>query len=76
MELLISSLYVYHLSTVVDFSSKKYSASTGHRGTPGTSREIYSREFTVYFSTGTKSSSVSSRTIVLLGEKSTTVEKR
>ena len=27
----ILSLYVYHLSTVVDFSSEKYSGSTGHR---------------------------------------------
>ena len=25
------SLYVYQFSTVVDFSSKKYSGSTGHR---------------------------------------------
>ena len=27
----IASLYIYHFSTVVDFSSKKYSGSTGHR---------------------------------------------
>ena len=29
--LVIASLYIYHFSTVVDFSSKKYSGSTGHR---------------------------------------------
>ena len=28
---LVVSLYVYHFSTVVDFSSEKYSGSTGHR---------------------------------------------
>ena len=27
----IASLYIYHFSTVIDFSSKKYSGSTGHR---------------------------------------------
>ena len=27
----ISSLYIYHFSTVIDFSSEKYSGSTGHR---------------------------------------------
>ena len=27
----IASLYSYHFSTVVDFSSEKYSGSTGHR---------------------------------------------
>ena len=27
----IASLYIHHFSTVVDFSSKKYSGSTGHR---------------------------------------------
>ena len=27
----IASLYVYHFSTVVDFSSEKYSGSTGHK---------------------------------------------
>ena len=27
----IASLYVYRFSTVVDFSSEKYSGSTGHR---------------------------------------------
>ena len=27
----IASLYIYHFSTVVDFSSEKYSGSTGHR---------------------------------------------
>ena len=26
-----SSLYIYHFSTVIDFSSEKYSGSTGHR---------------------------------------------
>ena len=26
----VSSLYIYHFSTVVDFSSEKYSGSTGH----------------------------------------------
>ena len=26
----IASLYIYHYSTVVDFSSEKYSGSTGH----------------------------------------------
>ena len=29
--LCVSSLYIYHFSTVVDFSSEKYSGSTGHR---------------------------------------------
>ena len=29
--LCIASLYVYHFSTVVVFSSEKYSGSTGHR---------------------------------------------
>ena len=38
----IASLYFYHFSTVIDFSSEKYSGSTGHRGIPGTSREIFS----------------------------------
>ena len=27
----IALLYIYHFSTVVDFSSEKYSGSTGHR---------------------------------------------
>ena len=27
----IASLYIYHFSTVIDFSSEKYSGSTGHR---------------------------------------------
>ena len=27
----IASLYIYHFLTVIDFSSKKYSGSTGHR---------------------------------------------
>ena len=26
-----ASLYIYHFSTVIDFSSEKYSGSTGHR---------------------------------------------
>ena len=39
----IASLYIYHFSTVVYFSSEKYSGSAGHR-TPGTSREIYSED--------------------------------
>ena len=29
---------------MIDFSSEKYSGSTGHTGTPGTSREIYSED--------------------------------
>ena len=28
---LITSLHIYHFSTVVDFSSEKYSGSTDHR---------------------------------------------
>ena len=27
----IASLYIYHFSTVIDFSSEEYSGSTGHR---------------------------------------------
>ena len=27
----IASLYIYHFSTEIDFSSEKYSGSTGHR---------------------------------------------
>ena len=27
----IASLYIYHFSTVIDFSSEKYSGSTEHR---------------------------------------------
>ena len=27
----IASLYIYHFSTLIDFSSEKYSGSTGHR---------------------------------------------
>ena len=27
----VSSLYIYHFSTVIDFSSEKYSGSTGNR---------------------------------------------
>ena len=30
-EIFSTSLYIYHCSTVVDFSSEKYSGSTGHR---------------------------------------------
>ena len=37
------SLYIYRFSTLIDFSSEKYSGSTGDR-TPGTSREIYSED--------------------------------
>ena len=29
--LCVASLYIYHFLTVVDFSSEKYSGSTGHR---------------------------------------------
>ena len=39
----IASLYIYHFSTVNDFSSEKYSGSTD-TGTSGTSREIYSED--------------------------------
>ena len=39
----ISSLYIYHFSTVLDFSSEKYSGSTD-TGTPGTSIKIYSKD--------------------------------
>ena len=31
VQLPLSSLYIYHFLTVVDFSSEKYSGSTGHR---------------------------------------------
>ena len=27
----IASLYIYHFSTVIDFSAERYSGSTGHR---------------------------------------------
>ena len=27
----LASLYIYHFSTVIDFSSEKHSGSTGHR---------------------------------------------
>ena len=40
----IASLCIYHFSTVIDFSSEKYSGSVGHTGTPGTRREIYSED--------------------------------
>ena len=54
-----SLLYIYHFSTVGDFSNEKLSTVVLlDRGTPGTSREIYSED-SVYFS----------------DEKSTTVEK-
>ena len=40
---IIVSLYVFHFSTVVDFSSEKYNGSPNlDTGTPGTSREVYS----------------------------------
>ena len=32
---LLSSLYIYHFSTVIDFSSEKHSGSTGHRNSCG-----------------------------------------
>ena len=35
-----SSLYLYHFSTVVDFTFEKYSGSTEHKN----SREIYSED--------------------------------
>ena len=38
------SLYIYHFSTVIDFSPEKYHGSTGHTGIPGTSRGIYSED--------------------------------
>ena len=47
----IASLYIYHFSTVVDFSSEKYNGSTGH-GSP------IIGILTVNFSTGTRSSYV------------------
>ena len=38
----IASLCIYHCSTAVDFSSEKYSGSTGHRNSwYSTSREIF-----------------------------------
>ena len=40
----IASSYICHFSTVVDFSSEKYSGSTGHTGTPGISRASYSED--------------------------------
>ena len=39
----IASLYIYHFSTVIDFSSEKYSGSLD-TGNLGTSREIYSED--------------------------------
>ena len=39
----IASLYIYHFSLVVEVSSKKNSASTGHRKS-GTSGKIYSED--------------------------------
>ena len=38
-----ASLYIYHFSTVTDFSPEKYSGLLD-AGTPGTSREIYSED--------------------------------
>ena len=40
----IASLYIYHFSTVIDFSSEKYSGSTGHRNSWYQQREIYSED--------------------------------
>ena len=53
----IVSLYIYHFSTVVDFSSEKYSGSTGHTGTPGTSGEIYSDDANEIYSEDASSTS-------------------
>ena len=39
----IASLYIYHFSTVIDFSSEKYRGSTGHKNSC-TSREIYNED--------------------------------
>ena len=51
---MFTSLYIYHFSTVIDFSSEKYKGSTvvqyrstvvlPDTGTPGTSGEIYSED--------------------------------
>ena len=30
-QILLTFLYIYHFLTVIDFSSEKYSGSTGHR---------------------------------------------
>ena len=40
------SLYIYHFSTVIDFSSEKYSGFTGHRNSwyHSTSKDIYSED--------------------------------
>ena len=38
-----ASLYIYNFSTVTDFSPEKYSGLL-EAGTPGTSREIYSKD--------------------------------
>ena len=40
----IASLYIYHFSTGIDFSSEKYSVVLLETGTPDTSREIYSED--------------------------------
>ena len=39
----IASLYICHFWTVIDFSSEKFSGSTGHRNSC-TSRQIYSED--------------------------------
>ena len=36
----IASLYIYHLSTVIDFSSEKYRGSTGHRNSSYQQRNL------------------------------------
>ena len=43
---MLTSLYIYHFSTVIDFSSEKYSGIVVllDTETPGTSREIYSED--------------------------------
>ena len=40
----IASLYIYHFSTVVDFSSEKYNVVLLDRVAPGTNREIYNED--------------------------------
>ena len=40
----VASLCVYHFSTVVDFSSEKYSGSTGHRNSWYKLRHFYSED--------------------------------
>ena len=38
----IASLYIYHFSTVVDFSSVKYSGSTGSKAIAGNELSLFS----------------------------------